>query len=231
VSGWLAGALARRTPTVGLLLALVAVGLVRLAVWLWRQPVALAGLAVAGVTVWRPATVAAVAAGLVLALVVGGSVWSWLWPDSWGLRVAGPVRSWRRRRFYEARWAEAVHGCGLVRGDVEPLLMSVRAGAGGVDRLHVHMAPGQIAADWRDAAPRVASALEVRSVRPRQAGPRDVLLLVRWREVRRRDPVWPDEIEAEIAEVVELEQAAAEPDGVLLPPPVKPRGAFPRRPR
>lgn len=215
MSGFLGGALARRSPTWLLLLGLVVVGLVRLVVAVWRIPWGPAAALVLGVVAyvwldhgWLVAVVMVLGWLGGLALVFGLLLW----------RNPDALRSWRRGRLYRRVWADAMGGCGLVRDGIEPTLMSCRT-EGGVDRLHVHRAPGQLAADWREVAPRLASALGVRSVRVRESGPRDVTLLVRWREIRRRDPEVLDDaaVEAEVTEVTE--QLVAE------------RGAFPRRPR
>lgn len=221
MSGFLVRRVAGRLPTLVLLALLALEGFVRLLVFVvtrwWLAYPLLVALAV-----WHlgPATVGAVVGGLALLVVLGCAYWSTYAPESWQRRVGGPVRSWWRGRAYRRAWDDAMGGCKLVRGDIVPTLMSCRT-HGGVDRLLVHMAPGQLPADWRDVAPRLASALGVRSVRVRSAGPRDVLLLVRWREIRAHDPEVLDDaaVDAEVAETTE--QLVAE----------VPARAFPRRPR
>jgi hypothetical protein len=127
-------------------------------------------------------------------------------------------------------------GAGLVRAGVDPVLMACHGGET-VDELLVHMAPGSLATEWRDAARRLTSALEVRSVRVRAEGPRDVRLLVRHRAVSRHE--WPADVESEVAEVAaqpELEretvdQLAGRIVAELPEPTELPRATFPRRPR
>jgi DNA segregation ATPase FtsK/SpoIIIE, S-DNA-T family len=228
VSEFLLRTLGRKMPRWLLLVALLLAGLARLLVfvfarWWLSWPLMLAlgywwavGRYGAGtVAVW------AVVAALVLVAALAG--WSWLGPDSFGRVVVLPWRSWRRGRHYRARWEDAMDGAGLVRADVLPTLMSCHGGET-VDELLVHMAPGSLVTEWRDAAHRLASAFEVRSVRVRSAGPRDVRLLIRHRAVSRHE--WPADVEAEAVEVAA--QPAPEPAE-----PIKPAtgGAFPRRPR
>jgi len=214
---WLVRRLVGRLPSTLLLLGLAIGAGGRLVVEVWRRPwlsCPLATLAVVLVVVepgsWQQAF--AVLLGGILGAVTMLGLVVWAWPGS----VVGQAwRSWRRRRYYLARWADAVHGVGLVRADVEPVLMSVRS-RGGVDELLVHMAPGQLVTEWRDLAPRVAGALEVRSVRVRSAGPRDVVLLARpW--VVAIDP-GGDRVGVGIEPLEPDEQPAT-------------GGAFPRRPR
>lgn len=236
---WLARRVAGRAPTALLLVGMALVGVGRALVALWQRPWLLWTLAGVGFMVsailrdgWQAVVTVAVLAAL--AVVVALAAWSWLAPRSWRQRVTVPLLSARRARYYRGRWEEAVTGCGLVRADVVPTLMSVRSG-NGVDRLLVHLAPGQLPADWRDVAPRLAAALEVRSVRVRREGPRDVLLLARYREVRARDDVTAPELEAEVEETVRQHD---HPDRDSAPvvwreersQPAT-RGAFPRRPR
>lgn len=228
-------ALVRRTPTVLLLLVLPVVGLIKLAVvvvthWWLAWPLLI------GVVVWRvgPATVALVAGALVLVVAVLLVGWSTFAPSSWQRRLADPVRGALRARQYRRAWDDAMLGCKLDRAGIVPTLMSCRT-VGGVDRLLVHLAPGQVAADWRDVAPRVAGALGVRSVRVRADGPRDVMLLVRWREIRLRDPEVADDaaVEAELAETTEqlVRERERELEQLDVPSPTEIRGAFPRAPR
>jgi hypothetical protein len=239
---WAAQLIGRRSPTPLLLVAVVVHAAAWLAVAAWRRPWLLLALSstllLASAIMrdgWLP--VVALLGVIAAAAVVGLAGWSWLAPGAFERAVAGPVRSWRRRRHYAARWDAAMDGCGLVRAGEAPTLMAVRS-ADGVDRLSVHMAPGQLVTDWRDAAPRLASALEVRSVRARRDGPRDVLLLVRWREIRLHDPEVGDDaaVAAELAETVgggweTNEQLAARLAADLPEPTELPRPAFPRRPR
>lgn len=241
---WLARRVAGRAPTLLLLAGLGVVGLGRLSLAVLRRPVLAGVLAVfvvlaRALIAWGPALVGLGFAAAVLAGVLVAAAWSWLSPASLERRLVNPVRSARRVRHYRRAWLNAVEGCGLVRNGIEPVLMSVRASAG-VDRLSVHLAPGQIVEDWRSVAPRLAAALEVRSVRVRRDGPRDVLLLVRWRKIRLRDPEVEDAaaLDTEVAEVAEqlevkgsLEgyERAAETTGPLPTPEQMPGGAFPRR--
>jgi hypothetical protein len=208
-------AVARRWPAVA---AAITVGVVLglFVAWLGPVPVTLAGIGVAFV-----------------AIVVGGWL-HWLAPETFDRRLAGPVRSWRRRRYYDPRWDAAMEGCELVRADYYPVLMSVRAGRA-VDELLVHMAPGQVATDWRDRTPRLVSALEVRSVRVRRDGPRDVRLLVRHGVVDWRES--PSAVDEEVREILDQSPEVAELVGPALEPvepvdvPAPGRAAFPRRPR
>lgn len=218
---FLARLFARRIPAPLLLPVLVAVGIGRLGWaiacrWWLAYPLA----AVAGywwaVHRWGALPVAVGIVAAVLLLTLAGAGWSWLAPDSFGRAVATPWRSWRRGRHYRARWDDAMEGAGLVRADVVPTLMSCRGG-GTVDELLVHMAPGSLLTEWRDAAPRLASAFEVRSVRVRRDGPRDVRLLVRrWRLLV--DPGG------------ETVVVAVEPDDDELDVEPTTRPTFPRRP-
>lgn len=236
----LGGTLLRRLPTPLLLLGLAVVGLVRLvafvfARWWLSWPLMLAGLGWWLVGRYGGAVVGAwlVAAALVAVLAV--SAWSWLGPDSFGRVVVLPWRSWRRGRYYRARWDDAMLGAGLERAGVVPVLMSCHGGET-VDELLVHMAPGSLLTEWRDAARRLTSALEVRSVRVRGEGPRDVRLLVRHSAVSRHE--WPTDVDAEVAEVaaqpdLEREARIAEVQQLVddAPEPTElPRPAFPRRP-
>ena len=247
MSGWLARRVAGRLPSWLLVLVLVLEGSVRLVLfvfarwWLsWPLVFGLGGWAL--VHRYGAAIVVALLVALLGLLGVALGGWQWLAPTSFDERVLGPWRSWRRRRAYNARWEDAMHGAGLVRAERVPTLVSVRGGPT-VDEVLVHMAPGQLATEWRDAAQRLVSALEVRSVRVRKDGPRDVLLLVRhsavsWRESR-------EEVDAEIAEVTQqpvesLEDrltAHAERIVAALTAPTevhdvpRPGAAFPRRPR
>lgn len=233
----LLGLIGRRVPTLlllvaGLLYVLGSIAVFILCRWWLAYPLA----AVAGgwwvVHRYGPATVAAVALFGVLLVALALAYWHWLGPDSFERRLASPVRSMRRRRYYRRRWLEAMDGCKLVRAGVDPRLMSVRGGRT-VDELLVHLAPGSVLDDWREAAPRLASALEVRSVRVRKDGPRDVLLLVRHSAVG-----WHESeaaVESEVAETTEQLVAEREARAVEsgLPPEVealRPRPAFPRRP-
>jgi hypothetical protein len=228
-----------------LLAGLVVLGLARALGWAWRRAWVLPALVVVATLTatvlrhgWRP--VVTVVALVVAVLALAAAAWSWLEPGSFDRHAAGPVRSWHRRRYYAARWDAAMDGAGLVRAETVPLLMSVRGNAT-VDELLVHIAPGSLVTEWRDAAPRLASALEVRSVRVRRAGPRDVRLLVRHAAVSWRES--QDAIDAELAEVVQqpatetndqlAERLVAEaPAPTELPRPEHmPGGAFPRRPR
>lgn len=234
MSEWLLRTLGRRMPAWLLLLALLGAALVRLVVLVFSRWWLLWPLLVA-VLVWRfgTVTVGAVAGGVVLTAVVSLVGWSMLAPDSWQARVGDPVRGVLRTRTYRRAWDDAMDGCGLVRGGIVPTLMACRT-TGGVDRISVRMAPGQVAADWRDIAPRIAGALGVRSVRVRADGPRDVTLLVRWREIRYRDVTTAPEIEAEVDEVTEQlarERELEQLDTPDVPAPAEIRGAFPRSPR
>ena len=234
MSGWLGGALARRSPTWLLLLAGALMLLARV-LWFAGSRWWLAWPLMLGAVVWwvGPLTAAAVAGGVVLAVVVLLVGWSTFAPESWQQRVADPVRGLVRARRYRRAWDDAMLGCKLDRAGVVPTLMSCRT-TGGVDRLSVHLAPGQVAADWREIAPRIAGALGVRSVRVRADGPRDVALLVRWREIRARDAITAPEIEAEVDEVTEQlarERELDQLDEPDVPSPTELRGAFPRSPR
>jgi hypothetical protein len=234
------GALTRRTPTTLLLLVLAVVGAVRLTVfvfarWWLSWPLMLLGLGWWSVHRYGAGTVVGWLVVAVLLLVAAVAVWSWLGPDSFGRVVVLPWRSWRRRRHYERRWDEAMLGTKLERAGVVPMLMSCHGGET-VDELLVHMAPGSLVTDWRDAAQRLASAFEVRSVRVRSAGPRDVRLLVRHSAVSRHE--WPADVDTEVAEVAaqpaehESNEQLAERIAAELPEPTElPRPAFPRRPR
>lgn len=222
MSEWVLRALGRKMPGWLLLLMLLVTALVRLTMlvasrWWLSWPLMLTALGWWSVGRYGAGTVAGVLLAGVVVVAFGLAYWSTFAPESWQRRLGDPVRSWRRGRFYRARWDDAMGGCGLVRDGIVPTLMSCRT-SGGVDRLSVHMAPGQLAADWREIAPRIASGLGVRSVRVRADGPRDVALLVRWREIRLHDPEVLDDaaVDAEVAEVAEQ--------------PAEPRGPFPRRP-
>jgi hypothetical protein len=247
VIGTVGKLLLRRVPTVLLVPAWVAVAGVALVVAVARRPVlvypatVLAALAAAALWWGWPAVAWTVAGGLLGAALAVAS-WTWLAPNAWAHHVVLPLRSWRRRRYYEARWEAAMDGCGLIRADELPTLMRVRGGEA-VDELLVHMAAGSLVTEWRDAAPRLASALEVRSVRVRKDGPRDVRLLVRHAAVTPHE--WPADVDAEadeIAEQLTAEPAEYPPDPFpstprepATPPvpaePAQPRPAFPRRPR
>jgi len=202
VSSWLVRRVAGRAPTLVLVAAAGLEGLVRLAIAVARRPWALTVVSTAVVVValhwWALVPLGVVSASLL------------------GLGLARPavLRSWWRGRHYRRRWAEAMLGCKLVHAGVEPTLMRVTS-LGGLDRLEVHLAPGQLVDEWREAVPRLRSAFEVRSVRVRRDGPRDVVLLARWRD--------PD--------LVELEASNADADQLEAVDELEPPSAFPRSPR
>lgn len=226
--GRVLGALIRRTPTLLLLLGLAVAGLARLGWAVARRWWLACPLAAVGCCWWLTARygsgVLLVLAVLVVVVgVLPFAVACYVQPQTWAATVEA-VRSWRRGRHYRARWDDAMEGAGLVRAGVVPTLMSCRGGKA-VDELLVHMAPGSLLTEWRDAAPRLASAFEVRSVRVRRDGPRDVRLLVRHSAVTRHE--WSVDVDTEVDEVAAQIAADIEAE------PVKPAtgGAFPRRPR
>lgn len=223
---YLAKLLARRVPTWALVPLGALVALVWLVVEIARRPVLLFACCCSALGWWAVARYGAVGVGTVALVVVSVlgialGAGAWLAPSTFERVLGGPARSWRRRRYYAARWADAMDGAGLVRAETEPVLMSCRS-SGGIDRLTVHMAPGQLVTEWRDAAPRLVTGLEVRSVRVRRDGPRDVVLLVR-RWLPAVDP-GGDPVRVAGPEIPAEELVDAEPEQPATP------GAFPRRP-
>jgi len=103
----------------------------------------------------------------------------------WWTHVEETVASWRRRRWYEARWELALNGAGLVGVEEMPTLLSHRfGGAPGerdLDVLTVRMAAGQLVSDWRAKQVRLAGTWELQRLRAHAVPgqPRDVQLLGR----------------------------------------------------
>jgi hypothetical protein len=157
-----------------------------------------------------------------LALAVGG------WCESrkvrsWG-QLTEAVEAYRRLRRYRAGWEDAMDGAKLVRADVVPTLEAVTLDGRRLDVLTVTMAPGQLVADWRAVADRLASTWDRRLVRVRPVARRadQVQLFVHHHGAAVALPhppafaAGPDEQEDTVTE---------------LPAPRPATGAFPRTPR
>jgi hypothetical protein len=203
-------------------------GLWRALRWAARYPILPVGAILTAImwwAVWVNAVALIVAVFGIGFLAVGG------WAEKHGTRSWGELRaglaSWRRLRWYRARWEQAMAGCGLVRDGYVPELRSHAFGGWDhqrdVDVLTVVMAPGQLPGDWRTVAARLASAWGVRSVRALHVSGRTELVTLQVRTgtapaLRWQPPAVPVEEEGtELAPVRELPAART--------------GAFPRTPR
>lgn len=202
----------------------------RLCKWLARHPILPTGAVVIGVLWWAASanlTVLVLVAAGISSLAVGG------WAeqhgtDSWAALMAA-FTARRRLHWYRARWDAAMAGCKLVQAEMVPELLDVRLGGQLGDRdldvLTVAMAPGQLVSDWRQVAPRLASAWGRGRVRAHELPGRTDLVVLYVRHGRVRSlpaPVVPDTDDGG-----EQLQSLHE-----LPPVERTRpGAFPRTPR
>lgn len=255
---WMADRVARqaerRTPILLLVVGLI-VELAARAVWaVLRRPVLILAAAVVAGVWWLvdaagalPA--AAIGVGTILLGLGGLAERCQRRGISWGDQA---VTSWRRVR-YARRWDRAMRDAGLAQlnddgAAVHPRLLSVRLGGGPGERdtdvVRVHGLPGQVLTDWRTAAPRIASALDVRRARvhPEPGTSRTfVLMLNRLRDpVRRADGSWsPHPPVRELSPSTDPQTVENPVDGggkqPATPPagisPGMPSGAFPRAPR
>ena len=170
------------------IMAMVVAAVVMAVLFVCRRPKLLV-LLVASTAVWWALRVPGlVVSAIALAAALG--VWRLVAPRSFRRLVSGPAGRARRRRRYRRMWPAltAAHRLSwaphpkteagrqvstwdlLGQKPVTPKLERVDIGAW-VDRLRVRMLPGQIPADWEEAAEGIAHALGARDGRIRVAGP------------------------------------------------------------
>lgn len=158
---------------------------VRAAIWAARHPqlVAAPASVLTSLVELGPLTTGSIAAGL----AVGGVGWLRAHPDSFRHHVAPRLRSTRRRwfaRYAGSRWQSVCMACDLVREHrrsaelIFPRVMRVRAVTPTIDRVTVHLAPGQSLRTWQDRQEELAAMLNADALGITRIKPQVIVLTV-----------------------------------------------------